>query len=773
MPHAYLGYHPIATEAIEAAEAADDQGAPGIIRAWIMGAQRCWVLPLHGPASGIPLSCLDARGLFEGRIDSQLLGPHPTQPTAYRLQWQDQHGQLHQGYHPWAFEPTLSPDDLHWIGEGTHLQAYEKLGSHIRVLHKVQGLSFAVWAPNAQRVSVVGDFNHWDGRAHPMRRLGASGVWELFIPGLGSGLRYKYELIGADGALRLKTDPYAVRYEGAPHHAAIVWDLGDYTWSDQAWMHQRATTDWRQAPLSIYEVHLGSWRRVPEDGNRPLSYTEAAHALRDYVLEMGFTHVEFMPLAEHPFEGSWGYQVTGLFAPTHRYGTPQEFMYLVDTLHQAGIGVIVDWVPAHFPRDTFALADYDGTHLYNHADPRQGEHPDWGTLIFNYGRCEVLGFLINSALAWCRRFHIDGLRVDAVASMLYLNYSRPANEWVPNPYGGKENLEALHFLRTLNETLHRECPGVITLAEESTSWGGVTRSPQDQGGLGFDFKWNMGWMHDTLAYFQQDPLFRKHHQDKLTFGMLYQYSEVFCNAFSHDEVVHGKGAMLQKMGSWHLHDKASTLRSLYAYWFAWPGKKTLFMGCEWGQLREWAYDQSLDWHLLTQPAQGVQPLHRGIQQLVKDLNAWYRQVPQLAAWDQDPRGFAWVDFEDRDQSIISFLRHGPRAQDTHLIVQNNTPVTRHAYRVGVPLEGYWQECINTDATAYGGQGQGNLGGACTQAYGFHRRPHSLLLTLPGLSTLILRWTGLPPLPLVPLAAPSPCATCEPTLKTCPESTSAL
>jgi 1,4-alpha-glucan branching enzyme len=561
-----------------------------------------------------------------------------------------------------------------------------------------------------------------------MHSLGSSGVWETFVPNLGPGAKYKYEILDVHNGLRLKSDPYAVYFEGPPHNASIVYALDRYCWGDQKWLEERSKMRWYHAPISVYEVHLDSWRRVPEDHHRPLGYRELAVELGRYVSEMGFTHVELLPVAEHPFLGSWGYQVTGFFAPTSRYGTPEDFMYFVDSLHRQGIGVIVDWVPGHFPRDEFSLVRFDGTCLYEHADPRRGEHPDWGTLIFNYGRHEVRNFLLGSALSWLDRFHVDGLRVDAVASMLYLNYSRKDGEWLPNAYGGKENIEAIEFLRKTNDLVHADYPGVITIAEESTSFGGVSHSTRE-GGLGFDFKWNLGWMHDTLDYLSKDPVYRKHHHRYLTFGMLYQYSENFIQTFSHDECVHGKGSLIQKMGSHTLEDKAQTLRALYAYMWAWPGKKTLFMGDEFGQVAEWNETQSLDWHLCQYP------LHRGIRRLVGDLNRLYRSYGFLAYNDYSPKGFSWIDPDDADHSVVSFIRTGSEMREVLLVLANFTPVMRSDYQVGVPRPGLWKEILNTDSEFYAGSNRGNYGGKASENRTHRGWPFSLTLCLPPLSTV--------------------------------------
>ncbi|GHB89799.1 1,4-alpha-glucan branching enzyme GlgB [Cerasicoccus arenae] len=676
------------------------------------------------------LKKLCREGMFEGVI------PGRTEIFNYRIRTENANGEVFQFWDPYCFLPSLTEDDTYLFNQGNHHHVYEKLGAHVKHYEGVMGTAFAVWAPSAKRVSVVGEFNGWDGRRCPMRRLGSSGVWELFLPGIGVGTKYKYELIGADNSLRLKSDPYASYFESPPHNASIVWDTSDYKWSDGDWIKQRAKANWETRPMSVYELHLGSWKRVPEDGNRPLNYREMASELTRYVLEMGFTHVEFMPLAEHPFDGSWGYQVTGFFAPTHRYGAPQDFMYLVDYLHQHNIGVIIDWVPAHFPKDAFALAEFDGTCLYEHEDPRLGEHMDWGTLIFNYSRHEVRNFLISSALAWCDKFHIDGLRVDAVASMLYLDYSREEGEWIPNEYGGRENIGAIDFLRQVNDLVHQYHPGAIMLAEESTSFGGVTK-PTKEWGLGFDLKWNMGWMHDTLQYLSHEPVHRKFHHSELTFGMLYQNSERFITVFSHDEVVHGKGSMITKMGAgYEMSKKAADLRCLYTWMWLWPGKKCLFMGCEFGQSSEWRYDGSLQWDLLQYMD------HQGVQLLVRDLNGIYHHYESLARHDHDPKGFEWINADGYwENSISSFLRLGEKPTDTFAVVANFTPVHREEFRVGVPFSGHWKEVINSNANVYGGEGSGNGGGAKTDPGEWDGREQSIPITLPGHSVMVFKYEG--------------------------------
>jgi 1,4-alpha-glucan branching enzyme len=697
-----------------------------VVRAYIDDAMSCEVVDVNAPDQRFKLTRLTPDGFFEGEITSR------SELFDYRLRIERYNGEIRQFYDPYCFLPTLSEQDVYLFSEGTDHQVHHKMGGHLRTIEGVPGVSFAVWAPNATRVSVVGGFNHWNGRYHPMRSLGDSGIWELFIPGIEAGAHYKYEVCGEHGYPQLKTDPYGSCFESPPHNASIVCELDGYQWSDAEWLQKRAEKDWNKSPVSIYEIHLGSWKSVVEDAHRPLNYRELAVELVDYLKQMHYTHVEFLPLSEHPFDGSWGYQVTGFFAPTYRFGEPVDFMYLVDMLHQNGIGVIMDWVPAHFPTDSFALAQFDGTALYEHADPRQGFHSDWGTLIFNYGRNEVRGFLIASALAWCERYHIDGLRVDAVASMLYLDYSRNEGEWIPNKHGGRENLEAIDFIRQTNDLVHHYHPGALMIAEESTAFPGVTQ-PTAVGGLGFDMKWNMGWMNDTLEYFQKDPVYRKYEHHQLSFGMLYQYSENFTQVFSHDEVVHGKGSMLMKMPGESIADKAHQLRLLYAFMWAWPGKKTLFMGCDFGQSSEWQHDRSLDWHLLQYPD------HQGVQLVVRDLNKLYQEIPSLAAGDNDEAGFEWINCSDADNSLLSFLRKGENACDTIAAVGNYTPVLREEYRMGVPYPGFWQEVLNTDAKEYGGLGYGNNGGVVAEAIEWDGRPYSIKLQLPPQSMSLFRF----------------------------------
>ena len=675
-------------------------------------------LPMQRPHPGGLFEAVVPDGLRPDRIDYRLLTHFSSGISVERGD-------------PYRFGRVISDFDLHLLGEGTHLHLYSRLGAHPITLGGTAGVHFAVWAPAAQRVSVVGDFNGWDGRVCPMRGLLPSGVWEIFIPDLEPGERYKFEVRTSAGHVLEKADPFALFAETPPRTASIVHRLEGYEWHDAEWMaHRREGHNWLARPMSVYEVHLGSWMRVPEDGQRFLTYRELAERLVPYVKEMGFTHLELLPVMEHPFLGSWGYQVTGFYAPTSRFGRPEDFKAFVDECHRAGIGIILDWVPGHFPKDAHGLARFDGTALYEHLDPRQGEHQDWGTLIFNYGRNEVRNFLLSNALYWLREFHVDGLRVDAVASMLYLDYSRNEGEWVPNRFGGRENLDAVSFLQQLNVRTHEEYPGSITAAEESTSWPGVSR-PVHLGGLGFTYKWNMGWMHDVLQYVSRDPVHRRWAHNELTFSMIYAFTENFVLPFSHDEVVHGKRSMLDKMPG-DVWQKCANLRLLYGFMFGHPGKKLLFMGDEFGQWREWGHDTSLDWHLLAEPR------HQGIQQLVRDLNALYRREPALYEMDYDPAGFAWIDCTDNENSVISFIRRARRPEDHLLVVCNFTPVVRRQYRVGAPAAGYYREMINTDASVYGGSDAGNGGGVATEPVPSHGHAQSLLLTLPPLGCLILK-----------------------------------
>lgn len=624
----------------------------------------------------------------------------------------------------------LSDDDLYLFNEGSHTHLFEKMGAHLVSQDGVEGAYFAVWAPNAEAVSVMGDFNGWDKGKHPLHPKGQSGIWEGFVSGVGKGSLYKYHILSQFNGYQVdKADPFGCYHEVPPQTGSVVWDL-DYTWGDQDWMRNRGRRNGLSAPMAVYEVHIGSWKRSPEEGHRPLTYRELAPELADYVQGMGFTHVEFLPVMEHPFYGSWGYQTTGYFAPTSRYGTPQDFMYLVDYLHQHDIGVILDWVPSHFPTDEHGLGYFDGTHLYEHSYPEKGFHPDWGSFIFNYGRHEVRSFLLSSALFWLGRYHADGLRVDAVASMLYLDYSRKAGEWMPNQYGSRENLEAIDFLRRFNTDVFKNNPDVQTIAEESTAWPAVSR-PIYLGGLGFGLKWDMGWMHDTLEYITREPIHRRYHQSQLTFRMIYAFHENFVLPLSHDEVVHGKGSLLGKMpgDDWQ---KFANLRLLLGYMYAQSGKKLLFMGGEIGQWQEWHHDESLDWPLLQDAP------HAGVQRWVQDLNRCYRGELALHELDTDPAGFEWIDAGDVESSIICFLRKGHSSHDTVLVVCNFTPVPRHYYRVGVPRGGSWIELLNSDAHEYGGSGQGNFGGVWAAPVRFHGRPYSLTITLPPLGVVFFK-----------------------------------
>lgn len=671
-------------------------------------------------SSGFSVMTDKGQGIFEWQGLTRETLPHPHIEASYA------HGQPHRVVDPYSFLPDLDAQQLEVFGASEMPDAYQLLGAHIRSIDNVDGVRFAVWAPNAQRVSVVGDFNLWDGRMHSMRNRGNSGIWELFVPGIEAGLLYKYEIVSREGVtLPLKSDPFGNQFRMRPDTAGIVAAHSQHIWKDSEWMQQRSENSFQHAPISIYEVHLGSWKKNSQ--GFWLTYRELAHELGRYVQDNAFTHVQLMPVTEYPFDGSWGYQVSGYFAPTSRFGSPDDFRYFVDHLHQLGIGVILDWVPGHFPKDSHGLARFDGTALYEHEDPRKGEHRDWGTLIFNYGRREVINFLLSSADYWLSEFHVDGLRVDAVASMLYLDYSREADDWTPNIWGGNENLEAIAFLQRLNVLMHERHPGVMIIAEESTAWPQVSR-PVYAGGLGFTMKWNMGWMNDTLSYIAKDAIHRKYHHDQLTFSLMYAFSENFVLPLSHDEVVHGKGSLLGKMpgDEWQRY---ASLRALMVYFYTHPGKKLLFMGGEIAQPGEWNYDTSLDWWRLQDSR------HGGMQALVRDLNIQYRQLPALHRYDFEHRGFEWLDCHDYEQSVISFLRHGDGQQV--IVVLNFTPVPRHGYRIGVPQQGRYREVLNSDSMFYGGTNVGNLPYISTEAIPTHACSYSIELTLPPLAGLVL------------------------------------
>ena len=702
-PFSFLGMHPA-------------KGGGFVVRVFLPGARTVEVVSYDGDALG-ELERIHPDGLFTGPVAEMV-------PYRLLIAWEG--GGEAEVEDPYRFPAVLGEQDLYLFGEGNHLRLYEKFGAHPIEFEGVAGTSFAVWAPNARRVSVIGDFNFWNGRRHVMRKH-PGGVWEIFIPEVGEGSLYKYEIKGPNRRLLpLKADPFGFRAERLPGTASIVHGMGHYEWGDAAWMEERESKSALDAPMAIYEVHLGSWRRNP-DGSY-YTYGQLAEELVPYVAEMGYTHVEFLPPTEHPFDGSWGYQPLGLYAPTSRFGTPDEFKRLVDAFHRAGIGVIIDWVPAHFPEDPHGLGLFDGTHLYEHADPRQGRHPDWGTLVFNYGRPEVSNYLLANALFWVSEYHVDGLRVDAVASMLYLDYSREPGEWIPNVHGGNENLEAVAFLQRMNELVFGRHPGATTLAEESTAWPMVSR-PVSMGGLGFGYKWNMGWMHDSLQYMSEDPINRRYHHNEITFSLVYAFNENFVLPLSHDEVVHGKRSLIDKMpgDEWQ---KFANLRAYYGFMYTHPGKQLLFMGGELGQRREWNHDASLDWHLLEETP------HRGVRSLVKDLNALYSATPALYEVDFEPAGFGWIEGGDMENSVVSFLRRGNK--DLAIVVCNFTPVVRHGYRIGVPEGGTYEEALNTDDTRYGGSGVGNSGGVSVEKVPSHGQPYSVSLTLPPLATMILK-----------------------------------
>jgi 1,4-alpha-glucan branching enzyme len=691
-----------------------------VVRAFRPDAKELTVVdPIHADRR-FPANRVADEGLFEAPLTGV------SEAFDYLLQVVTWSGETLLFSDPYSYGPILGELDMYLYKEGNHYDIYKKLGAHLTEINGYAGTTFAVWGPNAQRISIVGDFNGWDGRCHPMRKRLESGIWEIFIPGVVEGTHYKLEVRNCFGQIVLKSDPFAFYGQHGIQTASLVFNLDRFKWSDDEWIQTRKTKQWHKEPVSIYEVHLGSWARVPEEGDRFLSYIEFADRLIPYVKDLGYTHIELMPVAEHPFDGSWGYQVTGYFAPTSRFGNPDEFRHFVDRCHENGIGVIVDWVPGHFPKDAHGLALFDGTHLYEHADPRQGEHRDWGTLIFNYGRNEVRNFLVANGLFWLDNYHIDGLRVDAVASMLYLDYSRKQGEWVPNIHGGRENLDAIYFMKRFNEICYERFPGIMTIAEESTAWPGVSR-PTYLGGLGFGLKWNMGWMHDFLLYMSREPVHRRFHQGEATFSMIYAFHEHFVLVLSHDEVVHGKGSLVNKMpgDAWQ---KFANLRMFYGWMYAHPGKKLLFMGGEIGQWKEWNHDESVDWHLLQYP------LHDGVRRLVQHLNYLYTSEPAFSENDDTYLGFEWIDFHDADNSVLTFMRKA-ESGSTVVLVVNATPVVRHYYRVGAPGEGWYEEILNTDAGIYGGSNVGNYGGLHADAIPWQGRSHSLVLTLPPLATI--------------------------------------
>ena len=709
-PFAVLGIH-------------KDKGSKSVfIRTYHPNTRSVELLDEQGNSMGF-FTKIDERGFYQIN-----LGPRDN--FNYKLKIENDLGGVFTIHDPYRFPSILGDIDIYLLAEGNHLDMYKKLGAHVNTVDGVKGVSFAVWAPNAKRVSVVGNFNNWDGRVHVMRKHISCGVWDIFIPELTEGEVYKYEIKTQEDYILLKSDPVAFYSEKRPNTASIVYDINHYDWKDQNWMGYRAEYNSFDKPMSIYEVHLGSWRRKGENGCEYLTYREMAEYLVPYVVNMGFTHVEFLPLTEHPLDASWGYQVTGMFAPTSRFGNPDDFRYMIDTFHQAGIGVIMDWVPAHFPKDGHGLVEFDGTHLYEHADPRKGEHTDWGTKIYNYGRTEVCNFLCASAIYWLKEFHIDGLRVDAVASMLYLDYSRKNGEWIPNIYGGNENLEAIAFLRKMNELAYGQVNGAVTVAEESTAWPMVSR-PTSMGGLGFGYKWNMGWMNDTLKYISHDPVHRKYHHGMLTFGLLYAFNENFILPISHDEVVHGKGSMLSKMpgDEWQ---KFANLRAYYGFMYTHPGKKLLFMGCEFGQDWEWNAEESLRWHLLQYP------MYKGLQNCVRDLNLMYKGNAPLYEEDFDYRGFEWIEHSNADDSVISYMRKGHNPSDYLVVISNFTPVVREGFRIGVNELCNYQEIFNSDDVNYWGSGVKNEGLIAAETQDWNCKPYSIRVTLPALATIVLK-----------------------------------
>lgn len=695
-----------------------------VVRVFIPGATEVFVTGLANVEK--KAEWVHDKGLFEAIFTEDI------EPVPYRLKVNFGNNKLSVFYDSYSFIPVLTDYDMYLYSQGNHYSIYEKLGAHIIEHQGVRGTLFSLWAPSASRVSVLGDFNQWDGRRHMMRNRGSSGIWELFVPHLGQDLLYKYEIRTQSGTILTKADPFAFRFEKRPKTAAVVHDLCRYVWKDKSWMSSRDKKNYLEEPMAVYEVHLGSWKRKGDKENRWLTYREAEEDLIPYVREMGYNYIELLPISEHPFDGSWGYQVTGYYAVTSRFGTPDEFMSFIDCCHREGIGVILDWVPAHFPRDSYALEYFDGTHLYEHSDPRQGTHKDWDTLIFNYGRNEVRNFLVANALFWFDKYHIDGLRVDAVASMLYLDYSRKENEWIPNKYGGRENLEAIEFIKNLNSKIYEKFPGAITIAEESTAWPGVTL-PVHLGGLGFLFKWNMGWMHDMLTFMSKDPVYRRYHMDKLTFALLYAFNENFILPLSHDEVVHGKASLLSKMpgDDWQ---KFANLRLLLGYMYGEPGKKMLFMGGEIGQWSEWNHDRSLDWHLLDYE------MHAKLREYVKALNRLYSSEPAIYEVDFKAEGFEWIDFHDTDSTVISFVRRSKNSGDILLFIFNFTPVPKVNYRIGTPVPGYYRELLNSDAGCFGGSNTGLGGGVEADNEPCHGKPFSMKLVIPPLGMLVLKST---------------------------------
>lgn len=724
------GYHENPFEVLGPHEVEQNGRRALAVRAYFPEAERAWVVdPAHGAPR--PMRRLHPAGLFEAVVPPTSDTGHLTPNTSpYQLRVTYKSGETHTMHDPYSFPPMLTDYDLHLLAEGTHWRSYERLGAHQRTIDGVTGVNFAVWAPNAESIAVVGEFNMWDRRSHAMRKHIPSGVWELFIPGASVGTQYKFAVKKRGGHVVEKCDPYGFFAEVPPRTANIVADLDSYQWSDSDWIRTRPQHNALDAPLSIYELHLGSWRRDPSDPGRWLSYGEIAPQLAEYCRQLGFTHVQLLPVSEHPFTGSWGYQTTGYYAATSRYGSPQDFMHFVDLLHQNGIGVIIDWVPAHFPKDDHGLRHFDGSALYEHDDPRKGEHPDWGTMIFNYGRNEVRNFLLSNALFWLDKYHVDGLRVDAVASMLYLDYSRKEGEWVPNCFGGRENLEAIDFLKKFNEEVHLQYPGVLTIAEESTAWTGVSR-PTYVGGLGFSLKWNMGWMNDTRQYMHKEPIHRKYHQDELTFSLIYAFTENFCLPLSHDEVVHGKGSLLDQMPG-DLWQRFANLRLLYGYMWSHPGKKLLFMGGEFGQWNEWNHDASLQWDLLQWQS------HQGVQRYLADLNALYKREPALHQVDFEWFGFEWIDCHNWQDSVLSFIRKAKNPHDYVICCCNFTPVPRVGYKLGVPEACWYEEISNSDSTFYGGSDMGNGGGLAAIPTEHHGRPAHIEVTLPPLSMVMFK-----------------------------------